>query len=311
MRWSELTDDFSIWTCRRRGPRTSCRTWYPCRHWRARSSPPCREWSAAISCSPPPAGRRSPASPSSRPGSTPTSRPRSTGSSTTCEGPPSPSMAELGVLPHVIEAIVNHVSGHKGGVAGIYNRAVYMAERKAALELWADRVSCHRRWNGDDQAQAAATLRDRIIDKMPEILKLIDAEHRADSSRRRRRRLPARRGAVHQGDRRPGGDAEVRGHPGLRPRRQERQEIGAKHSRSAAERAEHGQVDDRRSRRCREDGRAERPAGPRPSESRWPPSRLRPDHGLRHTWVCRSPPMDLTSSSQPCCTSSRPGSGAI
>ena len=50
-------------------------------------------------------------------------------------------MAELGVLPHVIEAVVNHVSGHKGGVAGIYNRAVYMPEKIAALERWADHVA--------------------------------------------------------------------------------------------------------------------------------------------------------------------------
>jgi hypothetical protein len=28
-------------------------------------------------------------------------------------------MAELGVLPHIVEAILNHVSGHKAGVAGI------------------------------------------------------------------------------------------------------------------------------------------------------------------------------------------------
>jgi integrase len=32
---------------------------------------------------------------------------------------------KLGVLPHIIEAILNHVSGHKSGVAGIYNRAKY------------------------------------------------------------------------------------------------------------------------------------------------------------------------------------------
>ena len=50
-------------------------------------------------------------------------------------------MAELGVLPHVVEAIVNHVSGHRAGVAGIYNRAVYMAERTSALERWAERIS--------------------------------------------------------------------------------------------------------------------------------------------------------------------------
>ena len=36
-------------------------------------------------------------------------------------------MADIGVQPHVIEAVLNHVSGHKGGVAGIYNRSIYAA----------------------------------------------------------------------------------------------------------------------------------------------------------------------------------------
>lgn len=49
-------------------------------------------------------------------------------------------MAELGVQPHIIEAILNHTSGHKAGVAGIYNRASYAREIKAALALWADHV---------------------------------------------------------------------------------------------------------------------------------------------------------------------------
>src|SRR5215203_6660620 len=49
-------------------------------------------------------------------------------------------MAEIGIAPHVIEAVVNHVSGHKGGVAGIYNRATYAAEKRAALERWADHL---------------------------------------------------------------------------------------------------------------------------------------------------------------------------
>ncbi len=49
-------------------------------------------------------------------------------------------MAELGVLPHIIEAILNHVSGHKSGVAGIYNRAKYEGEMRAALCKWADYV---------------------------------------------------------------------------------------------------------------------------------------------------------------------------
>ena len=46
-------------------------------------------------------------------------------------------MADLGVQPHVIEAVLNHVSGHKAGVAGIYNRSTYAPEKRAALELWA------------------------------------------------------------------------------------------------------------------------------------------------------------------------------
>jgi hypothetical protein len=38
-------------------------------------------------------------------------------------------MAELGIVPHVIEAVFNHVSGAKAGVAGIYNRAASAAEK--------------------------------------------------------------------------------------------------------------------------------------------------------------------------------------
>jgi integrase len=47
-------------------------------------------------------------------------------------------MAELGVQPHIIEAVLNHVSGHKAGVAGIYNRARYEGEMREALQRWAD-----------------------------------------------------------------------------------------------------------------------------------------------------------------------------
>jgi integrase len=49
-------------------------------------------------------------------------------------------MAELGIQPHIIEAVLNHVSGHKGGVAGIYNRAKYSEEMRAALQMWADHL---------------------------------------------------------------------------------------------------------------------------------------------------------------------------
>ena len=50
-------------------------------------------------------------------------------------------MADLGVQPHVIEAVLNHISGHKAGVAGTYNRSTYAAEKKAALDLWASHLN--------------------------------------------------------------------------------------------------------------------------------------------------------------------------
>ena len=49
-------------------------------------------------------------------------------------------MAEIGIAPHIVEAVVNHVSGHKGGVAGVYNKAKYSPEKRAALQRWADHV---------------------------------------------------------------------------------------------------------------------------------------------------------------------------
>jgi integrase len=47
---------------------------------------------------------------------------------------------ELHIQPHIIEAVINHVSGHKAGVAGIYNRASYLPERRQALTLWAEHL---------------------------------------------------------------------------------------------------------------------------------------------------------------------------
>jgi integrase len=49
-------------------------------------------------------------------------------------------MADLGVAPHVIEQILNHVSGHRAGVAGIYNRSSYEREVRAALAMWEDHI---------------------------------------------------------------------------------------------------------------------------------------------------------------------------
>ncbi|MFZ2077136.1 MAG: tyrosine-type recombinase/integrase [Xanthobacteraceae bacterium] len=49
-------------------------------------------------------------------------------------------LGELGVQPHHIEAILNHYSGHRSGVAGVYQRAKYADEMRSALQKWADWV---------------------------------------------------------------------------------------------------------------------------------------------------------------------------
>lgn len=50
-------------------------------------------------------------------------------------------MAERGTPPHIVELVLNHVSGARAGVAGIYNRALHLQERRDALEQWATYVA--------------------------------------------------------------------------------------------------------------------------------------------------------------------------
>jgi integrase len=49
-------------------------------------------------------------------------------------------LAELGIRPDVIELAVNHISGVRGGIAGVYNRSELLPERRAALERWAAHI---------------------------------------------------------------------------------------------------------------------------------------------------------------------------
>jgi integrase len=49
-------------------------------------------------------------------------------------------MGDEGILPHVVEAVLNHVSGARGGVAGIYNKAKYIKEKREALQTLASYV---------------------------------------------------------------------------------------------------------------------------------------------------------------------------
>ena len=49
-------------------------------------------------------------------------------------------MARLGFPVHVVEAALNHKSGNVSGVAAIYNRHDYAAEKRHALEMWSRHV---------------------------------------------------------------------------------------------------------------------------------------------------------------------------
>jgi integrase len=49
-------------------------------------------------------------------------------------------MADIGIEPHHIEAVLNHFGGHRAGVAGVYNRSGYERAVASALQRWADHV---------------------------------------------------------------------------------------------------------------------------------------------------------------------------
>ncbi|HEV2550807.1 MAG TPA: integrase arm-type DNA-binding domain-containing protein [Stellaceae bacterium] len=50
-------------------------------------------------------------------------------------------MARLNFPPHVVDKVLNHVSGTIRGVAAVYNRFEYLEERRAALETWGRYIS--------------------------------------------------------------------------------------------------------------------------------------------------------------------------
>jgi hypothetical protein len=50
-------------------------------------------------------------------------------------------MEHLGVDLRVIEAALNHVSGTKAGIVGVYQRAEHREAARAAFEAWDARVA--------------------------------------------------------------------------------------------------------------------------------------------------------------------------
>ncbi len=49
-------------------------------------------------------------------------------------------LQRLGVKLEVTEAVLNHVSGSRAGIVGVYQRHEYAAEKRAALDAWARRL---------------------------------------------------------------------------------------------------------------------------------------------------------------------------
>ena len=49
-------------------------------------------------------------------------------------------LQRLGVRLEVTEAVLNHISGSRGGIAGVYQRHDWAPERRAALDAWAAHV---------------------------------------------------------------------------------------------------------------------------------------------------------------------------
>lgn len=66
-------------------------------------------------------------------------------------------MAALGFQPHIIERVLNHVSGAQGGLVGVYQRHEYREERKEASLAWGARaVSIGTRFSQATGSETAA-----------------------------------------------------------------------------------------------------------------------------------------------------------
>ena len=73
-------------------------------------------------------------------------------------------LAENNIEPHVIEAILNHYSGHRGGVAGIYNRAKYARQDSdCAGPMGRSRSLAYRRRRAEDRAAARVDEADQLF----------------------------------------------------------------------------------------------------------------------------------------------------
>lgn len=50
-------------------------------------------------------------------------------------------MAGLGFSPHIVERVLNHMSGAQGGIVGVYQRFEFVSERRQAINSWSEYIS--------------------------------------------------------------------------------------------------------------------------------------------------------------------------
>ena len=50
-------------------------------------------------------------------------------------------MGDIDIEPHVVEVLVNHVSGFRAGVAEVYNKSKYTLKVRAAVDRWAEHLA--------------------------------------------------------------------------------------------------------------------------------------------------------------------------
>ena len=50
-------------------------------------------------------------------------------------------LQRLGVRLEVTEAVLNHISGSRAGIVGVYQRNSWAEEKRAALNAWGERVA--------------------------------------------------------------------------------------------------------------------------------------------------------------------------
>ena len=86
-----------------------------------------------------------------------------------CAGPVFSGMARLGVAPHVADKVLNHQSGTISGVAAVYQRHDFLAERKDTLEKWAAHVLAQGEFAFDPQqiVEAACGGKNELVGTWP------------------------------------------------------------------------------------------------------------------------------------------------